>query len=622
VRGAAGARGLTEFLTTPEKPAPLRPSARLRVTDDRHRFRLAALVRLGLLGPHYLMLELRGFVMPFAIVAAWWCALVDGKVPAGLHRFLSRFVRYQTRVAAFAVLLADPFPGFTHDTPYPVDLELRRPRRHSRLRTVAYLPVVLVLAIPAILALLALLNMAALAWGVCLVGGVLPRWMQRAEAGLLSYLAQYWAFGALVTDRLPARRRVELVAGPWRPPAPAPLAPAAPAPRTAPVLVAVSAIVLVGGSLLAARALWHTTVPGDLTLPHLDPRRFFTTPVLPGDVDAQNSADRWLLAGLLATIAALIAFARRGAGLARHSAAGPIGTGMFLGMLALGVGGLAAAPFYALAAGAAPDSSATDAFLIPVAISAQMSTAAIVIAIAMAAARRLPRGWWLVAPVAVALLQGGFLLAAPSLDEGPVLDDPVLLADAHELARREGIPHEHIRFVDLRDETRDVPGDAFAVGGGTSSEVVLLGSLNARRELRVVLGHEIAHVARRHTWKRAAWQALFLLLAAALVNVVVRRRGALHQPALIPLAVLVFFVAQLAWTPLSTAVARRYEAEADWMALQATRDPHAMVVLMQEIDVEHHAAPTRPWWALALFEDHPDIMHRIDMAVAWQTRAG
>src|SRR5207248_2114811 len=154
-------------------------------------------------------------------------------------------------------------------------------------------------------------------------------------------------------------------------------------------------------------------------------------------------------------------------------------------------------------------SSAADALLVPLAIAAQMSTAAIVIAIAMAAARRLPRGWWLVAPVVVAVLQGGFLLAAPSLDEGPALDDPVLLADAHELAR-----------------------------------------------------------------------------------------------------------------PLSTAVARRYEAEADWMALQATRDPHAMVVLMQEIDVEHHAAPTRPWWALALFEDHPDIMHRIDMAVAWQTRAG
>src|SRR5205085_4909306 len=108
---------------------------------------------------------------------------------------------------------------------------------------------------------------------------------------------------------------------------PALLAPAPPARRTAPVLVAVSAIVLVGGSLLAARALWHTTIPGDLALPHLDPRRFFTTPVLPGDVDAQNSADRWLLAGLLATIAGLIAFARRGAGLARHSAAGPIGTG-------------------------------------------------------------------------------------------------------------------------------------------------------------------------------------------------------------------------------------------------------------------------------------------------------
>ena len=94
-------------------------------------------------------------------------------------------------------------------------------------------------------------------------------------------------------------------------------------------------------------------------------------------------------------------------------------------------------------------------------------------------------------------------------------------------------------------------------------------------EVRVVLAHEIGHHSSRHIPKGIAWFALFALPGAWVLMRATRRRGGMGEAAAMPLALLVVAALQLALAPAQTWISRRMEAEADWKALQTTRDPAA-----------------------------------------------
>ena len=58
-----------------------------------------------------------------------------------------------------------------------------------------------------------------------------------------------------------------------------------------------------------------------------------------------------------------------------------------------------------------------------------------------------------------------------------------------------------------------------------------------------------------------------------LLALATRRRGGVGDPANLPYVILVLTVLALLTTRCENVVSRRYEAEADWRALNATRDP-------------------------------------------------
>ena len=90
-----------------------------------------------------------------------------------------------------------------------------------------------------------------------------------------------------------------------------------------------------------------------------------------------------------------------------------------------------------------------------------------------------------------------------------------------------------------------------------------------------MLAHEIGHHSSKHIPKGLAWFALFALPGAWVLMRATRRRGGMGEAAAVPLALLVVAVIQLALAPAQTWISRRMEAEADWKALQTTRDPAA-----------------------------------------------
>ena len=185
------------------EPAPPSP-VRLTLDDDPRRSRLTVLFRGLLFLPHLVWLALWSIAAFFALIAIWVATVVSGRPPAGLHRFLSSYLRYAVHIFAFLALIGGPFPGFNGaQGSYPVDLELPGPEPQGRWGAFFRL----VLAIPALAVASALDGVlvvsAVLAWFFSLVTAREPVGLQRLGAFALRYTAQTDAYAFLLTGRYP-----------------------------------------------------------------------------------------------------------------------------------------------------------------------------------------------------------------------------------------------------------------------------------------------------------------------------------------------------------------------------------------------------------------------------------
>ena len=182
----------------------LRHPIRLVVTDDLQRNRLTVFFRLIVAIPHLIWVSLWGVVAVLAALANWFATLIKGESPTGLHNFLATYLRYQTHVYAYVLLVANPFPDFGGKPGYPIDIEVDSAQPQNRW-TVAFR---LILAIPAfiIAGILGYLNraLAVFSWFVALVMGRLPEGLRNFAAFALRYEQQTLGYALLLTGRYPS----------------------------------------------------------------------------------------------------------------------------------------------------------------------------------------------------------------------------------------------------------------------------------------------------------------------------------------------------------------------------------------------------------------------------------
>jgi STE24 endopeptidase len=383
--------------------------------------------------------------------------------------------------------------------------------------------------------------------------------------------------------------------------------------------------------VLAAHALWRSSVPSGLQLPHIAARNLFSASFLERSASFERFLDIDSLLAELTLIVVLVLYARRGHRLMRESAAGRIGTGMMLGMLGFGLVWIAEIPFELAAVwwerrhGISHQGYVSSLLASFVSLGSTFLFASLALAVTMAIAGVLRRSWWaLAAPIFAALaLLSTFLSVYLIPDTHPLRAEPTA-ADVHVLARKEGIPGTKAEVQDVRRQT--TAPNAESVGFGSTRRLILWDTLLDgrfdRREVDVVAAHELGHLAHHHTLKRVGWLLLFLLPASALVALFTRRRGGLALPEAVPVALLVFVLLQLLTAPLTNIVSRHEEAEADWSALRATRDPAAARSLFVKLAKTSLANPDPPAWSYVLDADHPTIVQRIAMVDAWKARAG
>jgi Zn-dependent protease with chaperone function len=390
-----------------------------------------------------------------------------------------------------------------------------------------------------------------------------------------------------------------------------------------PVVLALAAVWAV-----AAYFLWDSVVPSSLSLPDLDPKRFFSAHTLSRAADFEQFLELSWIGEQILLIAVFVAYARWGTRFMKESAAGPIGTGIFLAMMGFALTWFVRLPFQILDTWWERKYGVLKVGYAEVILGGWLGLGvtflalSLAVAIVMNIARWLPRLWWVAAvPVftGIALLEtfvGPYLLGGHSLRR----DDPQLAAAADRLQRQEGLSGIPVKVLVVHDYTPEE--NAFTTGIGPSRQVfvfdtLLHGGLN-ERQLETVLAHEFGHQARDHLSKEIAWYALFAFPEAYLIALATRRRGGISRPEAIPVALLVAVVFTLVTLPLVNLISRHYEAEADWMALKTTRNSGGLAAVMRHFGQQDLADPNPPTWAYILYANHPTLMQRIAMAQAWR----
>jgi hypothetical protein len=167
--------------------------------------RVTVLFRFILFIPHYFVLYVLSIAAEVIALIGWFAALFLGRLPEFAAEFLTGYLRWQTRVMAYMLLLTDQYPPFAlDDAAYPVRIALR-PGRLNRLavffRVILAIPVVVV-------AMLLLWGACTIAlfvtWLIVLIAGRMPETLYAALAAVLRYQARVSGYMLLLTSAYPS----------------------------------------------------------------------------------------------------------------------------------------------------------------------------------------------------------------------------------------------------------------------------------------------------------------------------------------------------------------------------------------------------------------------------------
>jgi Zn-dependent protease with chaperone function len=249
-----------------------------------------------------------------------------------------------------------------------------------------------------------------------------------------------------------------------------------------------------------------------------------------------------------------------------------------------------------------------------------------------------PRRWWLwlslgTLPVVAAgvLLQP--LVFDPLFNKFTPLHDAQLRTEILALGARADIPARNVYEVDMSTKTRKV--NAYVSGFGASQRIVLWDTTLQKMshdEILFVMGHEMGHYVLHHIWKGLGWVALgsfaVLWLTAWLTRAALGRFGgrwgvhAVGDLAAMPLVFAMLALVNYLGAPISNAISRGMEHEADVFSLELTHDNDAGARSFLKLAEGNRSNPEPAAWVKLLLLDHPALGDRIRFSLEykpWET---
>jgi STE24 endopeptidase len=250
----------------------------------------------------------------------------------------------------------------------------------------------------------------------------------------------------------------------------------------------------------------------------------------------------------------------------------------------------------------------------------------------VAFARRFPSHWYLPSAAAAATVVVIVSFAYPVVVEplfnsfSPLPDGP-LRTRLLDLASKEGVDVHSVLVANASARTTAL--NAYVSGFGDTRRIVIYDTLlhtESPNEIAVVVAHELGHAANNDvlvgTLEGGVGAALAVtLLYLLLGHAPLLRPGAAKSPgdpAVVPMILALVALGTFLALPIQNTVSRRIEARADATALNLTRDPGIFIAVQKQLALSNlshlQPNPVLAFW----FDDHPDALTRIEMAVAWE----
>ncbi|MGI9861460.1 M48 family metallopeptidase [Moorella naiadis] len=246
---------------------------------------------------------------------------------------------------------------------------------------------------------------------------------------------------------------------------------------------------------------------------------------------------------------------------------------------------------------------------------------------------RWPRTWWVAAGVFLSgwLFVSTFLwplLIAPLFNRfQPVTGGPVKTMVTR-LAGRAGLRIDQILVMDA--SRRTTTANAYFTGLGATKRIVLYDTLVNNYppdEVEAVIAHEMAHWQRGHIVRGLLWGILANFLLLGLLYAVLKltftyeiARPGPYPPQILVAILLFLQLVSFLGQPVQNALSRRYEAEADRVALGLTGNPGAMVRLQVDLARKNLADVAPPAFIEWLTYSHPATLERIQAAAGYRTK--
>lgn len=246
--------------------------------------------------------------------------------------------------------------------------------------------------------------------------------------------------------------------------------------------------------------------------------------------------------------------------------------------------------------------------------------------------RRLQRTWHIWG----AMVMIGFVIffvaiapvyIAPLFNKYTILSDAKVVDPILRLARANGIPAHNVYEMDASRQSKRVSAN---VSGFLGTMRITLNDNLLKRcslpEIEAVMGHEMGHYVLNHVFKMILVLSILVVVGFVLLRWSTERLLARYgdkwgitgigDPAVTPLAVVLFSAYLFVLTPFTNSFIRMQEAEADMFGLNAARQPDGMAAVSLKLGEyrKMEPSPIEEW----IFFDHPSGATRIRNSMRWK----
>jgi len=230
---------------------------------------------------------------------------------------------------------------------------------------------------------------------------------------------------------------------------------------------------------------------------------------------------------------------------------------------------------------------------------------------------RFPSSWHLLAGAGL----GVFLVISATLTPLVIdplfhtfwpLEDKAMSQEIRKMAQQAGIEVRDVLVMDA--SRRTTRANAYFTGVGKTRRIVLYDTLLNEfpgGETLMVVAHEIGHWKAGHITRGIALGTLGLLALLAVIRVTVGTRPTVAH---LPMVFLIWSLAAILSLPVSNAISRGFEREADRIALELGQDPSAWISLEKRLAGKNLADVNPHTLVKVIAFTHPPILERIATA--------